>query len=286
MKILVFGKKLRSDFPADINNFLNTLVSRGVELLFERNFGHQISAATGYAIPESALFTTPPVADLALSFGGDGTLLRTAGRVYDHETPILGINFGHLGFLTTVQADELATLPDLILSHDYYIEDRIMLHTTTYDGRHIYSVNEITVHKQDISSIINIDLRINGEELNTYRADGLIVATPTGSTAYSLSVGGPILTPESHNFIISPVASHSLNVRPLVIPDDAVIDLTVRARGNNYVLSSDVESASLPTTTTLHVRRAPHNLHIIHLRNHSFLQTLKSRLFYGIDNRK
>lgn len=286
MKIVIFGNKFRNAFPAEITSFLNSLSDKGVELLYEREFGFSLAAATGYRIDVGNLFTTPPKADIALSFGGDGTLLRTAGHIYANQTPILGINFGHLGFLTDVQGNELNHLADIILKREFEIEERIMLHTTTSDGRHFYSVNELTVHKQDISSIINIDTHINGEELNTYHADGLIIATPTGSTAYSLSVGGPILMPESHNLIVAPVASHSLNVRPVVIPDDSCIDLKVTARSNKYILASDGESLSLTTSTTLHIERADHNLHIIHLKNHSFLKTLKTRLFYGIDTRR
>lgn len=285
MKILVFGNKFRNVFPEELVRFLNSLTDRGVELKFEREFGFGLAAATGYQISVGNLFTTPPTGDLALSFGGDGTLLRTAGYIYANQTPILGINFGHLGFLTDVQSNELARLADIILNKEYDIEERIMLHTTTSDGRHFYSVNELTVHKQDISSIINIGIHINGEELNTYHADGLIISTPTGSTAYSLSVGGPILMPESHNLIVAPVASHSLNDRPLVIPDDTHIDLHVTARSNQYILASDGESLHLTTGTTLHIERAGHNLHIIHLKNHSFLKTLKTRLFYGMDKR-
>jgi len=285
MKILVFGNKFRITFPEGLNKFLKSLTDRGVELLFEREFGFSFAAATGYPISVGNLFTTPPAADMALSFGGDGTLLRTAGHIYNNQTPILGINFGHLGFLTDVQGDEMLNLADIIINREFDIEERIMLHTTTSDNRHFYSVNELTVHKQDISSIINIDAHINGEELNTYHADGLIIATPTGSTAYSLSVGGPILMPESHNLIVAPVASHSLNVRPLVIPDDSHIDLIVTARSKQYILASDGDNVPMTTDITLSIERAEHNLHIIHLKNHSFLKTLKTRLFYGMDKR-
>lgn len=285
MKILVFGNKFRNTFPKEITSFFNSLTAKGVTLLFEKSFGLQLTTTLGYKIAEENLFTILPDADIALSFGGDGTLLRTAGYISSNQTPILGINFGHLGFLTDVQSNELMSLSNIILNGEYDIEERIMLHTTTSDGRHFYSVNELTVHKQDISSIINIDIKINGEELNTYHADGLLIATPTGSTAYSLSVGGPILMPESHNLIIAPVASHSLNVRPLVIPDDSNIDMQVSARSNKYILASDGDSVQMTTDTTIHIERAPFNLHIIHLKNHSFLKTLKTRLFYGMDKR-
>ena len=285
MKIVVFGNKFRNTFPKDIILFFNSLTTRGVTLMFEQTFGQQISHVMGYEIKQENLFTMLPQADIALSFGGDGTLLRTASYISSNQTPILGINFGHLGFLTEVQSNELMRLADIILNGEYNIEERIMLHTTTSQGRHFYSVNELTVHKQDISSIINIDAQINGEALNTYHADGLLIATPTGSTAYSLSVGGPILMPESHNLIIAPVASHSLNVRPLVIPDDSHIDLQVTARSNKYILASDGDSMQMTTDVTLHIERAPFNLHIIQLKNHSFLKTLKTRLFYGMDKR-
>lgn len=285
MKILVFGNEYRNEFPAEVKTFFNSLRNAGAEIHFERAFGEKLCQTWELNLNNISLFSETQDADMALSFGGDGTLLHTAGMIREREIPILGINFGHLGFLTDVNNNELENLAETLVSRRFETDKRITLKTTTSDGRTFYSLNELTVHKQVISSIINIETRLNGEILNIYHADGLIVSTPTGSTAYSLSVGGPILMPNSHNLIIAPVASHSLNDRPIVIPDDSVIELSISSRNGKYLLSNDNESAMMSCTTTLRMERAPFSVRIIRMPGHSFIQTLKERLYWGIDNR-
>lgn len=285
MKILVFGNEYRNEFPAEVKTFFDSLRNAGAEIHFERAFGEKLCQTWGLNLNNISLFSETQDADMALSFGGDGTLLHTAGMIREREIPILGINFGHLGFLTDVNNNELENLAETLVSRRFETDKRITLKTTTSDGRTFYSLNELTVHKQVISSIINIETRLNGEILNIYHADGLIVSTPTGSTAYSLSVGGPILMPNSNNLIIAPVASHSLNDRPIVIPDDSVIELSISSRNGKYLLSNDNESAMMSCTTTLRMERAPFSVRIIRMPGHSFIQTLKERLYWGIDNR-
>lgn len=285
MKILVFGNEYRNEFPTGVKSFFDSLRNAGAEIHFERAFGEKLCQAWGLNLNTISLFSDVPEADMALSFGGDGTLLHTAGMIREREIPILGINFGHLGFLTDVNNNELENLAETLVSGCFETDKRITIKTTTSDGRTFFSLNELTVHKQVISSIINIETRLNGELLNIYHADGLIVSTPTGSTAYSLSVGGPILMPNSHNLIVVPVASHSLNDRPIVIPDDSVIELSISSRNGKYLLSNDNESAMMSCTTTLCMERAPFSVRIIRMPGHSFIQTLKERLYWGIDNR-
>lgn len=285
MKILVFGNEYRNEFPAGVKSFFDLLRNEGAEIHFERAFGEKLCQTWGLNLNTISLFSDVPEADIALSFGGDGTLLHTAGMIREREIPILGINFGHLGFLTDVNNNELENLAETLVSGCFETDKRITIKTTTSDGRTFFSLNELTVHKQVISSIINIETRLNGELLNIYHADGLIVSTPTGSTAYSLSVGGPILMPNSHNLIVVPVASHSLNDRPIVIPDDSVIELSISSRNGKYLLSNDNESAMMSCTTTLRMERAPFSVRIIRMPGHSFIQTLKERLYWGIDNR-
>ncbi len=285
MKILVFGNTYKREFPNQVKVLFDRLIEGGAELSFEREFGEMLANLWGIDTKTIEMFDKPESGDIALSFGGDGTLLRTAGKIGAMETPILGINFGHLGFLADVNSNALDNLDKILLKKDFVTDDRIVLKTTSSDGRVFYSLNELTVHKQDISSMINIETKLNGEDLNTYHADGLIIATPTGSTAYSLSVGGPILMPDSHNLIIAPAASHSLNDRPLVIPDDFVIELKTSSRSGRYMVSCDGDSCMMNCKIGLKVERAPFNVHIIRMKGHSFFKTLKERLYWGMDKR-
>ena len=292
MQILVFGNKYKLKFIDSVKDLFFNLKERGATILFDKEFADQINESGLLDISSFATFDDDLSGDVAISLGGDGTLLATANRIGNRQIPILGINLGRLGFLTDVQAHELNSLDDIILNHKYRIEDRMVLRAEinssplTPNSSHIdFSLNEIAVLKQDLSSMISIDVQLNGEPLHTYQADGLLVATPTGSTAYSLSVGGPIMMPENHNLIIAPVASHSLNVRPLIIPDDWRIDLKVSSRSHSFLASIDGRSITMPDTATISISKADHTVRIIRLENHSFLSTLKTKLMWGADIR-
>ena len=290
MRILVFGNKYKLKFIDSVKNLFFNLKERGATILFDKEFADQINESGLLDITSFATFDNDLSGDIAISLGGDGTLLSTANRIGNRQIPILGINLGRLGFLTDVQAHELDNLDDIILNHKYRIEDRMVLRAeinsqlSTLNSIE-FSLNEIAVLKQDLSSMISIDVQLNGEPLHTYQADGLLVATPTGSTAYSLSVGGPIMMPENHNLIIAPVASHSLNVRPLIIPDDWRIDLKVSSRSHSFLASIDGRSITMPDSTTISISKANHTAQIIRLENHSFLSTLKTKLMWGADIR-
>ena len=292
MQILVFGNKYKLKFIDSVKDLFFNLKERGATILFDKEFADQINESGLLDISSFATFDDDLSGDVAISLGGDGTLLATANRIGNRQIPILGINLGRLGFLTDVQAHELNSLDDIILNHKYRIENRMVLRAEinssplTPNSSHIdFSLNEIAVLKQDLSSMISIDVQLNGEPLHTYQADGLLVATPTGSTAYSLSVGGPIMMPENHNLIIAPVASHSLNVRPLIIPDDWRIDLKVSSRSHSFLASIDGRSITMPDTATISISKADHTVRIIRLENHSFLSTLKTKLMWGADIR-
>jgi NAD+ kinase len=304
MQILVFGNKYKLKFINLVKELFFKLKNQGATILFDKEFANQIQESGLLDISSFDTFDNDITGDIAISLGGDGTLLATANRIGNRQIPILGINLGRLGFLTDVQAHELDNLDDIILNHKYKIEDRMVLRAEIYYSSpvlggvpkggggqtpHIslteYSLNEIAVLKQDLSSMISIDVTLNGEPLHTYQADGLLVATPTGSTAYSLSVGGPIMMPENHNLIIAPVASHSLNVRPLIIPDDWEIDLKVSSRNHSYLASIDGRSTTMPDTATISISKADYNVRIIRLEGHSFLNTLKTKLMWGADVR-
>ncbi|MDP4238074.1 MAG: NAD kinase [Bacteroidota bacterium] len=227
-------------------------------------------------------------ADIAMSIGGDGTFLNTAARIGRKQIPILGINTGRLGFLSDVSSDEIITALDAILANHFTIEERSLLFVETSDDtvfEYPYALNEVSILKQDSSSMMGINASLNGELVHTYQADGLIVSTPTGSTAYSMSVGGPIVVPQARNFILSPVASHSLNVRPLIVPDSWIIELEVHSRSQCFLVALDGRSIILEHKTKLHISKADFTVKIIKQLNHTFFDTLKNKLMWGVDKR-
>ena len=292
MQILVFGNKYKLKFINSVKDLFFKLKHRGANILFDKEFAQEIQASGMLDISEFNVFNNDFSGDIAISLGGDGTLLTTANRIGNRQIPILVINLGRLGFLTDVQAHELDNLDDIIFNKKYKVDDRIVLRAeikssllTPNSSLVEYSLNEIAVLKQDLSSMISIDVSLNDEPLHTYQADGLLVSTPTGSTAYSLSVGGPIMMPENHNLIIAPVASHSLNVRPLIIPDNWKIDLKVSSRSHSYLASIDGRSITMPDTATISISKADYTVRIIRLEGHSFLNTLKTKLMWGADVR-
>lgn len=227
-------------------------------------------------------------ADIALSIGGDGTFLSTAAHIGKKQIPVLGINTGRLGFLADVPVENILPALESLLSSNYDIEERSLLFVETSDHTEFeypYALNEVSVLKQDSSSMISIHTYLNGEAIHTYQADGLLISTPTGSTAYSMSVGGPLVVPQAQNILLSPVASHSLNVRPLVVPDNWVIELDVRSRSHCYQVALDGRSVILSEDTKLRITKADFSVKVIKQRNHTFFHTLKSKLMWGMDKR-
>ena len=227
-------------------------------------------------------------AAIALSIGGDGTFLRTAQRVGEKEIPILGINTGHLGYLADVTVNEANDKLQNLLDGKYHVESRTMIAVTSPDAKldlWRYALNEVAILKEDTSSMIEMEATVDDSHLATYLADGLIVSTPTGSTGYNLSVGGPIVAPSAPVWAISPVAAHSLTMRPLIVADDSVISVTTRSRSETYRISLDGRSQTLPVGTTIEMRRAPFVTRVIQRLDHRFTDTLRSKLLWGIDKR-
>ena len=227
-------------------------------------------------------------ADMAFSIGGDGTFLSTAARIGKKDIPILGINSGRLGFLADVGMEDITEAFNAVLEKKFTIEERSLLHLETMDGTLLetpYALNDIALQKQDSSSMITVEATANGEFINNYQADGLIIATPTGSTAYSMSVGGPIVVPQAESFIISPVASHSLNVRPLIVPDKWVIELKVHSRTNNFLVSLDGRSKVLNQNTRLRIKKADYTIKLVKPLSNTFFNTLRNKLMWGADKR-
>lgn len=226
---------------------------------------------------------------MAFSIGGDGTFLRTVSAIREKNIPILGINTGRLGFLADVSENDMEQTLSEILNGNYTIEERSQLKLRVNDSSceaADFALNEIAILKQDSSSMITIDVNINGERLTSYEADGLLVSTPTGSTAYSLSVGGPIMAPNTSNFIITAIAPHSLSARPLVIEDDNILTLTIRSRSSCFLISLDGRSKAMPINgTTLQITKAKTSVRVVKRIGQTFYSTLKNKLKWGTDPR-
>ena len=227
--------------------------------------------------------------DYVISMGGDGTFLEAANKVGDREIPILGINMGRLGFLADVLPSEIETTLDHVLRGDHIIEDHTVIKLET-NGETVecnpFALNDIAVLKRDSASMISIRAYVNGDFLVNYQADGLIIATPTGSTAYSLSNGGPIIVPQSGSLCITPVAPHSLNIRPIVINDTSVIELEVCSRSHNFLVAVDGRSMKMAEETRLTICKAPYTIKLIKLKSQRYFSTLHEKLMWGADTRQ
>lgn len=304
----LFGNLFQKEKSAAIQELLLCLKKRGARLLIDEEYYHflmQMSGVQGIlGIPETPHNPQCPEvpgnlrfaafngcdfeADFALSIGGDGTFLKTAGRVRDKQIPIVGVNMGRLGFLADVNAGDVEACVAALYNGNYTVEDRSLIRVETsgealngYDC----ALNDVAILKRDTASMISIRASINGEYLTTYQADGLIISTPTGSTAYSLSNGGPIIVPRTGVMLMTAVAPHSLNVRPIVIPDTAQIELTVSSRSHTFLVGIDGNSSKLPEGTTLRLSRAPYTVKVVKRTGTRYFSTLREKLMWGADVR-
>lgn len=237
----------------------------------------------------SEVFSELPAVDMAVSVGGDGTFLRTAAIIGDSGIPVLGINMGRLGFLADIHFNDIDATFSEIIHNRYEIEERTLLKVTTgSDGLisgNLHALNEVAIMKQDTSSMLSIHAFINNQYLTSYQADGLVIATPTGSTAYALSIGGSILAPSTPSFILAAIAPHSLTARPLVVDDNSRISLKVESRSNNYLISLDGESQTFHKSTPIEIRKADYTLKVVKRKGHTFFETLRDKLMWGKDMR-
>jgi len=289
MTIAIFGSTFRPKLINVIKTIFEYLNNNQVAMLLDKNlYEYLINEGVDCSGIKQIEQGVDLNADLALSIGGDGTFLHTAAIIGDKNIPVLGINTGRLGFLADVPGTDIIMAMYAILQQQLFFDERTVLNVSCSDSRIIEFpniLNDVSVLKQDSSSMISINTWLNGEAVNTYHADGLIISTPTGSTAYSMSAGGPIMAPQSSSIILSPVASHSLTVRPLVIPDDWVIDLEIISRSGSYQVSLDGRSMVLEDSIRLKIVKAPYKVQIARQMNHTFFKTLKNKLMWGIDKR-
>ncbi len=226
--------------------------------------------------------------DVLISLGGDGTILDTVTLVRDKNIPVIGVNFGRLGFLASISKDELAIAVDAIVNRTYVIDKRTLIHLDADPalfGETPFGLNEFAIHKRDTSPMIKIHTYLNGEFLNSYWADGLIVSTPTGSTGYNMSCGGPIVFPESSSFVITPVAPHNLNVRPIVVPDDNIISFEIEGRSEQFICVLDARREIVDKDVQLAVKREKFKMNLLLLNENNFLSTLRTKLTWGLDKR-
>ena len=293
MKIAIFGQYYQNDTRPIIRDIFVFFNANNVELVIEKNF---LEILYQEQIVKKPYNTFADFSDLNASFdilisiGGDGTILRAATFVRNLGIPILGINAGRLGFLAKVQKEDIESFLQIVLEKKYTLSNRTLLSLEADSPIEAFSninfaMNEITVSRKDTTSMITIETYLNGEYLNSYWADGLIISTPTGSTGYSLSCGGPILTPDVAALVITPIAPHNLNARPLVIPDATEIELRVSGREDNYLVSLDSRIASVNNNAVLKIKKTPFEIKMVEIPEETFFKTLRNKLLWGQDKR-
>ena len=291
MKIAIYSRGVENDQLKDINQLFTELINNGVEPVFFQDFFNQFYSAVNLDNKYSTFNSHADLddsIDCLISLGGDGTLLDTVTLVRDSGIPVLGINYGRLGFLANIGRDEIHTAIDAIANRKYVLDKRTLVHleaNVPLFGETPYALNEFTIHKKDTSPMIKIHTYLNGEFLNTYWADGLIVATATGSTGYSLSCNGPVVFPDSSSFIITPVAPHNLNIRPIVVPDNTIISFELEGRTDEFICTLDSRREIVTKEVQLAVKKESFDINLIRMNENNFLQTLREKLSWGLDKR-
>ena len=309
MTIAIFGNAMKPQTLTEVQHILAFMEAKGINVVLSHELRQELNLRdypsfehtypkgttisdlqnqnTDFVFHDKTNFE--PI-DFALSIGGDGTFLTSAAAIGKKNIPILGINCGHLGFLAEVQSDDVDAILQQIIEGHYTIEQRSLLNVSVFDKSGSIrdniimapnALNEIAILKEGLSSMLQIELKVNGELLHTYNSDGLVIATPTGSTAYNLSIGGPLMAPQSRGIILTPIAPHSLTVKPLVVPDDWKFDIRVTSRYDAYMVSVDGRSQSLSTDMSLHVERAKYTVKVVQVGDNSFLKSLQNKLNWG-----
>ena len=298
MTIAVFGNAMKSVTLREVQHILEFMKEKGVKILLSQELRQELNLRE-YPVFNDGFINgdaTKPLngvdepIDFALSVGGDGTFLTSSAAIGDRNIPILGVNCGRLGFLADVQTQDLDEIMKQLIEGRYTIEQRSLLRVSVLDKDGLpredlimspNALNEIAILKQGLTNMLTIETKVNGELLHTYHSDGLVIATPTGSTAYNLSIGGPILVPQSRGIILTPIAPHSLTVRPIVVPEEWTFDFRVSSRYDSYMVSVDGRSQSLSTDMSLHVERAPYTIKVVQVGDNSFLKSLQTKLNWG-----
>ena len=291
MQDAIYGRKITKLTLPAFTEVLETISSFGWGILLEEELSKSLNQK-GLNSDSTKTFSShkhlKEGVDLMISVGGDGTFLKSVDYVRDSEIPVLGINTGRLGFLANVAKDQIQEALSLIKAKKYIFQKRSLLSVHVNDGtgaQDFFAMNELALHKKDTSSMITVKVSLDGNFLNSYWSDGLIVSTPTGSTAYNLSCGGPIVTPGCQVHIVTPIAPHNLNVRPMVIPDHMPITLNVEGRGRSYLMSIDGKSRSIKQGQEIVINKAAFMINVIKFENNNFLDTIRNKMLWGIDKR-
>ncbi|WP_179009022.1 NAD kinase [Winogradskyella forsetii] len=291
MKVAIYGQNYVKETTQEaVGKLLDFLLLKNAHVFFESEF----IKTQNIEIQDNSVVQTfeklDVSFDLLISVGGDGTILRAVTYVRELGIPIVGINTGRLGFLATIQIDDIQTALSEIFKGDYKISERSLLSVTTNpEHKDVvatnFALNEIALSRKNTTSMITVETHLNGEYLTSYWADGLILSTPTGSTGYSLSCGGPVIAPDANNFVLTPIAPHNLSARPLVIPDNTVVTLKVAGREDQFLMSLDSRIVTLTNITTVTVKKADFAIKMVELLDETFLATLRKKLLWGEDRR-
>jgi NAD+ kinase len=291
MKVAIYSRVIDDSQWEDVQLFFDEISAQKIAPVVFHSFYEQISSRIQFSTPPAIFHNVSELTteiEAIISLGGDGTLLDTVTLVRQHNMPVMGINFGRLGFLASIGRKEMKVAIKALVNHSFVVDKRTMIHLDSNPslfGDFPYGLNEFAIHKQDVAPMIKIHTYLNGEFLNTYWADGVIVATPTGSTGYSLSCGGPVVFPESGSFVITPVAPHNLNVRPIVVPDDNIISFEIESRSDQAICALDSRREIVAKDVQLAVKKESFKLNLIRLNENNFLQTLREKLTWGLDKR-
>ncbi|WP_431137078.1 NAD kinase [Psychroserpens mesophilus] len=293
MKIAIYGQYYHNSTQESIEILLDVLSQKNITIFIENDFFNIIKHESKAPSKLDDIETFEVLDDsysLLISIGGDGTILRAITYVRDLSIPIVGINTGRLGFLATIQTNQIKSAVEDIIKGNYKISNRTLLCIETQpENKELietnFALNEIAVSRKNTTSMITVETHLNSEYLTSYWADGLIISTPTGSTGYSLSCGGPVITPETDSFVLTPIAPHNLNARPLVIPDDTEIQLKVNGREEHYLISLDSRIATLHNSTLVTIKKADFEIRMVELLQESFVDTLRKKMLWGEDKR-
>ncbi|WPR75347.1 NAD kinase [Algoriphagus sp. NG3] len=290
MKVALHGLALKAELLPDVKSLFDALNMHHFEIFATEQFDRQLRKLGNNALSYWALENKEEMGsmDFVISIGGDGTLLDAVCLVGELEIPILGLNTGRLGFLATVATEKISEAISELATGNYQIESRTLIslhsHKKLFNGLN-FGLNEFTIHKRDTSSMITVHTYIDGKYLNSYWADGLIVSTPTGSTGYSLSCGGPLISPEAKNFVITPVSPHNLNVRPIIVSDESEISFEIEGRAEKFLISLDSRSTSISSEVKLSVKKENFSAKLVKLPHYHFFDTLRQKLNWGFDMR-